>query len=104
MNFLLKPILFLPFQAGYPAGLLRGIISTSLMAATFMFLLAFSLTTVMHLFLYRYLIVKRQDDFPFIYKILMSIPYLWCILIGVQQYRAHIDDRIVIEGLKKVRS
>ena len=92
----------MPFQGGYCAGPVRWFIPTSVMAAVVLYLLGTSLSTVCHLFIYRYLTITQRDRFPLVYKIRVAIAYFCMVFVGIQEYRAHIDDAIVINSLKPV--
>ena len=75
-NYIAKPVLFLPFVAGYPMGLFRGRISSHFIDTFCLAGSVLSITTIVHLFWFRYLTIRRLNRPPLHYWLRLPLLYL----------------------------
>lgn len=101
-NYVAKPVLFLPFIAGYPMSLFRGHISTHYLSVYCIAGTIFCIATIVHLFWFRYLTIRRLNHPPLHYWIRLSLLYLSTIIYFIIAFQTTPDTEEAVERASKV--
>lgn len=94
INFFVQPIIFVPFQMGFPVGILKGIIPTRFFVYLGNPFQSIILASSVHLFIYRFRVIHGENNYRYVYLFFIGLPYTLALILMVQIVRSYEEDQL----------